>query len=502
MEKEIFISETSLESKIAILEDKQLVELYLETPEKNRMIANIYYGRIEKVIDGIGAAFIEIGEKQNAFLPFSQITKKNRISKNNTGVNSPTIEPPIHSSKDLKEGNFILVQVSKEPYFSKGSGVTTDISLAGRFSVLVPFSKNIGISKKIKNRKKRELLKKMAEELIPEGFGLIIRTEAEDKEIEYIKEDVKKLLANWKQIEKKVKSTKLPQIVHKEMGTSSSIIRDLFNSDVDRVIIDDKKKYKDIKSYVSDIDENLLGRIFYHKSGSLFGEYGISKQIEKFLRRKVWFKNSSYLIVEQTEALLSIDVNSGKFVGKQNKEDNILKVNLLAATEIARQLRLRNNGGLIVIDFIDLIKNSNKTKLETEFKNELKKDRAVTSTAKLSKFGLLEMTRQRIRNSLIFSMSDVCPVCSGNGRIPSKQSMVSKIEMWVKRFKLHNKAKRIYIHVHPNLMEYIDEKYRKLFRKIQWKHLLKITFIEDMDVNIGEFKVFMKKNSDEITEKY
>lgn len=505
MEKEIFISETSLESKIAILEDKQLVELYIETPKKYSMISNIYYGKIESVIDGIGAAFIEIGEKQNAFLPFSQITKKHglpRKKKRVVGAGSPTIEPPIRFSKDLKKGKYILVQVNKEPYFKKGPEVSTDVSLAGRYSVLVPFSKNIGISKKIKNRKKRSSLKKMAEELIPDGFGLIIRTEAEDKEIEYIKDDVKNLLKSWKELEKNVKNSSTPQLVHKEIGTSSSVIRDLFTSDVDRVIIDNKNKYKDIKSYVSDIDEELLGRIFYHKSGSLFGEYGISKQIEKYLRRKVWLKNNSYLIIEQTEALLSIDVNSGRFVGKKNREENILKVNLVAANEIARQLRLRNNGGLIVIDFIDLNKAKNKEKLENELKKELRKDRAVTSVAKLSKFGLLEMTRQRIRNSLIFSMSDVCPVCHGNGRIPSKQSMISKIEMWIKRFRLHNKAKRIFIHIHPNLKEYISENYRKLFRKIQWKHLIKITFIEDTEVNIGEFKIFMKKNNNEVTEKY
>jgi len=505
MEKEIFISETSLESRIAILEDKELVELYIETPKKYRMISNIYYGKIEKVIDGMGAAFIEIGESQNAFLPFSQITKRHGLPRKKEriiGAGSPTIEPPIHSSKELKEGKYILVQVIKEPYFKKGSGVTTDISLAGRYSVLVPFSKNIGISRKIKNNKKRSSLKKMANELVPDGFGLIIRTEAENKEIEYIKDDVKDLLNSWKELEKKVKNTNTPQLVHKEMSTSSSVIRDLFTSDVDRVIIDDKSKYKDIRSYVNDIDEKLLGRIFYHKSGSLFGEYGISKQIEKYLRRKVWLKNSSYLIIEQTEALLSIDVNSGRFVGKKDREKNILEVNLLAANEIARQLRLRNNGGLIVIDFIDLTKAQNKILLENELKKELKKDKAVTTTAKLSKFGLLEMTRQRISNSLIFSMSDVCPVCHGNGRIPSKQSMISKIEMWIKRFRLDNKAKRIFIHIHPNLMEFINENHRKLFRRIQWKHLLKITFLEDTNISIGEFKVFMKKNSNEVTEKY
>jgi len=496
MKRNIYISETPLESRIAIMEDKQLVEFYIETPEDVSTVGNVYFATVENVQPGIHAAFMNMGSEQNGFLGFSEI--KDYILFENGSLKKRT----FHDAKDLKRGQQILVQVVKDAYANKGPRLTTDIAIPGRFAVLTPFHDTIGISKKIRNYKRRAKLKEIAKSIKPEGFGIIVRTVADGKKEKEIKQDMKQLLNSWDQVVAAVKSSNnKPLKVYENDSMTSSVIRDMFTKEVESVIVDNRRKFRAIQNYVKEVAPELSERIFYHKDGSLFGAYGITEETDKLLRRKVWLKSGGHLIIDHTEAMFVIDVNSGRYIGHKDQEKNILKVNLEAAVEIARQLRLRDISGLIVIDFIDMQIPENKKALVKKFKEELAKDRASVSVADLSRYGLLEMTRERIRLSIMFSLSDECPMCHGYGRIPSKESMITKIDSWVRNFRQHTRERRVELQVHPLLYDFILEN-KKVLRKTQFKYTIKIDFVENDELSVGSFRFLRKRDKQDVTHMY
>lgn len=506
MKRELFINATTAETRTALVEDGILVELYVETPDESQTVGNIYYGKVENVIKGMQAAFVDIGTGVNAFLPFSEVGQSSSLptmlDDDEKEVDGLSIASPVNTPEDLVTGKPVFVQVIKEPWGEKGPRVTTNISLPGRLCVLVPWANYIGISKKIHSYAEKKRLKKVAHRLKPEGFGLIVRTVAENKDEADFERDIKSLMQSWSEVEKKVKVNPAPVLAYQDFESSSSVIRDLFTPDIDRVFIDGRKKFKSIQTYVKDVAPTLADRVFLHSGGSLFEKDNISEQIEKSLSRKVWLRSGGHIVIEHTEALVTIDVNTGKFIGRKEQEQNSLKINLEAAKEIARQLRLRDIGGLIVIDFIDLQYEQNKRLLVETFRKELKKDRAKVVVGQLSEFGLLEMTRQRIRMSLLYTVSEECPVCHGLGRIPSKESIITKIDSWIRRFRSHSKEFRLTIAIHPTMFEYINDKRRALFRQLQWRHLLKIDFQEDDTLNLDEFKVISRRQKKDITDLY
>ena len=496
MKRNIYISETPLESRIAIMEDKQLVEFYIETPEDVSAVGNVYFAKVENIQQGIHAAFMNMGIEQNGFLGFSEI--KEYISFENGSLKKRTFT----DAKDLKKGQFILVQVVKDAYANKGPRLTTDIAIPGRFAVLTPFHDVIGISKKIKNYKHRTKLKEIAKSIKPEGFGIIVRTVADGKNEKDIKQDMKQLLNSWDQVVSSIKnSDQKPMMVYENDSMTSSVIRDMFTREVESVIVDNRRKFRAIQNYVKDVAPELSERIFYHKDGSLFGAYNITEETDKLLRRKVWLKSGGHLIIDHTEAMFVIDVNSGRYIGQKDQEKNILKVNLEAAVEIARQLRLRDISGLIVIDFIDMQIPENKKALVKKFKDELAKDRASVSVSELSRYGLLEMTRERIRLSIMFSLSDECPMCHGYGRIPSKESMITKIDSWVRNFRQHTRERRIELQVHPLLYDFIKEN-KKVLRKTQFKYTIKIDIVKNEGLGVGSFKFLRKRDKQDVTNMY
>ena len=508
MKKEILMNATSLETRTAMIEDTKLVELYVETHDDNdeETTGNIYYGKIENVLKGIQAAFVDIGLGNNAFLPFSEVGKDANISTVMDADEKDTDDirffNPISGIDDLVTGKDALVQIVKEPWGDKGARVTSNISIPGRYLVFVPYTNYIGISKKITNYAEKRRLKKLAKKLKPDGIGLIVRTVAEKISEDAFQDDMKRLMDTWKGIQKTLKKTPAPALIYAEPERTSKVIRDLFTDEISRVLIDNRALHKKIKSYVKKLSPDQAHKIQYYDDGYIFDTYNVTEQIDESLRRKVWLKSGGHVVIEHTEALVSIDVNSGKFIGKKDQEKNSLKINLEAAIEIARQLRLRDIGGLIVIDFIDMYDSQNKSKLVKTFKKELHKDRAKVVVASLSDFGLLEMTRQRTRMSLLFSVSEECPVCRGLGRIPSKESIVTKIVNWIRNFRRHNREFRIILNLHPDIKTYIQTEQKILFRKLRWKYLLKIDFIDDKNLGIGDFKVFSKKNSNELTDLY
>ncbi len=503
MKKEIIINSTIGETRIAILENKRLVELFVEKPENERMVGDIYLGRVVNVVRGMRAAFINIGQKQDAFLHFSDIgdffstvSSMIDLGENN---HSAKLFPP----DKIKVNQNILVQIIKEPISTKVSRLTTQISIPGLFLVLVPNSKMIGVSKKINSIKERKRLRKIAKSIRPDGFGVIVRTIAEGRDNLVLKADAESLIKTWKKVQKKVKQSKPPMLVYKDMGMMSSVIRDLFTKEMERLIVDSRKLYRKIVAYLKDVSREMVGLVeYYDRKDPIFDYYGIEAEIEKSLLRKVMLKSGGSIIIDQTEALVAIDVNSGRFIGRETHEKNSLKINLEAGREIARQLRLRDLGGIVVIDFIDMRDEKNKQKLQNELKKELRRDRAQANITPISEFGLIEMTRERIRPSLMYTFSEICPTCKGLGRISSKNTILNQIERWVKRFRAGSKERRIKIVTHPEMRTFLSEGVRSPIRKIMWKYLLKIELHADDSMEFDEVHFYSKKENIDITNKF
>ena len=503
MNKEIFINESMGETRIAIQENNQLVEVYVEKQDNHRMVGNVYKGKVENVLPGMQAAFVDIGYDLNAFLPFSEIGSDEYIieesggkkGKNNKSFKYDNIEV------DLKKDQEIYVQVIKEPFAGKGPRVTTEVALPGRLLVLVPNANYIGISKKIWDKFERRRLKKVAQRLRVQNVGVIIRTVAEGKSEQHIENDFNQLINNWNKIENKADHESAPALVYEDLETASSVVRDLLTPDVEKIIIDSKRLFKKTQKYLEDVSPSLLDRLELYKLKSpLFESFGIESEIEKLMRPKAWLKSGAYLIIEKTEAMVVVDVNSGRFVGKRLHEENSLKINLEAAREVARQLRLRDLSGLIVIDFIDMKFEENRKKVYHELRRELKRDRAKVAVAPITEFGLLEMTRQRIRVSLLDSMSEECPTCHGSGRIISQETLVTRIDHWLRRYKSRHRSLRLQLELHPQNAEYLSGEKKHVLRGLMWQNFVHLKIIENIELAPDEFRFLRTKDGKDVTD--
>lgn len=501
MKKEIYINESMGETRIAILEDDRLVEVYLEKQDKQRMVGNIYKGKVENVLPGMQAAFVDIGYELNAFLPFSEIENSEYLldeDDDNQGRNNGN---GGNVAVDLHSGQEIYIQVIKEAFAGKGPRVTTEIALPGRLLVLVPNANYIGTSKKIWDKYERRRLKRITSKLKDDGFGLIVRTVAEGKSETLLKNDYQILKENWNKLDQKAGRLAAPALLYEDLETASSVIRDLFSPEIGKIVLDSKKLYHKFQSYLEDVSPNLGSRLeLYKLKAPLFESMGIESELDKLLRSKVWLKSGAYLVIEKTEAMVVVDVNSGRFVGKQGHEENSLKINLEATQEIARQLRLRDLSGLIVIDFIDLREETNRRKVYYELRKELRKDRAKVAVSPISDFGLLEMTRQRIRLSLLDSMSEDCPTCHGSGRIISRETLITRIDQWLRRYKSKHRRLRLKLHLHPEIATYLNKNKKKILRGLMWQNYVHIKIESDPSVARDEFRFFRTSDGAEITD--
>ena len=527
MKNQIIIHAAGKQTRIALLENGELAQLFIESPENQRTVGDIYVAEVRKVMGGIRAAFIDMNTPKDAFLHFSDLGEHlddylvmlngkevlgkdgaNRLQAlradkdpNQTNKSGTNTEEQNILGNMLKPGQKVLVQIVKEPIGSKGPRVSTNISIAGRFLVLIPMGDYVAVSKRIKSYKERRVLRQTVADILPDGFGVIVRTVAEGQDSKLIEEDLKDVLEKWNNIVKDIHTAKPPTLLHRDLEMTESLVRDLFAKDFDRILVDDPKMHKSLRTYVSKIAPNLLPNIELYKGNEhIFDHMRIMQDVESVFSPRVKMPSGGYLIFEQTEAMYVVDVNSGRYAAKKAQEDNSLKTNLEAAREIAKQLRLRDIGGIIVVDFIDLRDDVNRKKVYDELKKEFRKDRAKTNLLAMSDFGLIQITRQRIRPSVVKSVSRVCPMCGGGGSIVSQNTILSDIEGWLQKFKNATNYRAVDLHINPYMKGMLTKGWISQHFKWMMKYRLRIGIIEDLTLSMNDYKFTLSASDVDITE--
>jgi ribonuclease G len=439
--KKLFINSLNRETRVALLEDQKVVEYMIERPLEKRVVGNIYKGKIANVLPGMQAAFIDIGIEKNAFLYVDDIYPSKGIKKDDS-----TKLPAIREL--VCQGEQLLVQVNKEPVGTKGARVTTNITLPGRYLVYLPYGGHVGVSRRIEEELERERLKEIGEELICNQEGLIIRTVCEGITEEELIHDMNSLRQQWLDIYETAKHVEPCQPVYQEVDMIPKIVRDLMTSEIKECIIDDRLQLQRLKQEMSQYPELQERLILYSGIQNIFDYYQITAELDRSLRRKVWLKSGGYIIFDQTEALTVIDVNTGKFTGNQNLEETVLRTNLEAAKEIARHLRLRDIGGIIVIDFIDMIETQNQEAVLEQLESALKNDRTKSNVVGLTSLGLVEMTRKKVRQNLLEVVSKPCSSCDGKGYTLSEESVAAQVERMLLEYR-NRDIEAVLVQAHP-----------------------------------------------------
>jgi ribonuclease G len=502
MSKQIIVSEDEYENRIALLEDKELTEIFSERKNGNYILGHIYKGKINSVLPGMQVAFVDIGLPRNAFLHISDVNREfNEFGEWNQEEESKTKRKgPQYSINDLlKKGQEILVQIDKESIGSKGPRVTAYITLPGRYLVLMPTVENIGVSRKIENEVERRRLKDLVLKLRQDKSGYIVRTAAEGKGEAEFAAEMKFLTQQWEQISQRAKTLSSPALVQGDLGLTLRVLRDMFTEEVSEFVIDSKVEYHKVMDYLDAIMPNLKSRVkLYGNKEPIFETYGIEKAIRRALRRKIWLKSGGYIVIEQTEAMVSIDVNTGKYVGKKDPDDTILKTNLEAVKEVTRQIRLRDIGGIIVIDFIDMDNENHRKKVFRALREALKEDRSRTNILSFTELGLVEMTRQRTKPSLTRTLCQPCPYCNGYGSILSEETITIDVLRAIKKayYKTEDMNLKVIVNdiIAMRLLHEDSDNVQKL------KDSLKITLeIDgDADLHMEEYRIISLDDNQEI----
>jgi ribonuclease G len=513
LNKELIINAAPQGVEIALLEDKKLVELHNEKVDASFAVGDLYLGKVKKLIPGLNAAFVDVGFEKDAFLHYTDLspyarsllkfTKAAMEDKSPTGFDFGKfeVEPEIVKTGKINEvlGHRpnILVQILKEPIAAKGPRLSCEISLPGRFVVLTPFNDIIAVSRKIHSSDERRRLQKIVESIKLKNFGVIVRTAAEGKNTAELHEDLSNLVASWTSIQNNLKGATAPAKVLSEQTKTTSILRDLLNEDFNKIIINDKSLFTDTRSYIQKIAPEKADIVSYHHNGQpIFDQFGITKQVKAAFGKTVNLPSGAYLIIEHTEALHVIDVNSGyKSVGN-NQEENALQTNLEACEEIARQLRLRDIGGIIVVDFIDMKLMENKKRLMDSMENFMRTDRAKHAVLPISKFGLMQITRQRMKPEMNINTSEICPSCQGTGKISSTLILEDEIEKNLSYLAMQ-KHNNLTIVVHPILEAFLTKGLISKRRKWSWKYKIKVGIRSNNTYHLTEFH-FYDHNEEEI----
>jgi ribonuclease G len=506
-EKELYIDVRPSEISIALLENKQLSELNKEYINTRFSVGDIYLGKVKRLMPGLNAAFIDVGYERDAFLHYldlgPQFQSLNKyihliISKKQRNIDFGNLkhEPDIDKNGKITDvltvGQYILVQIAKEPISNKGPRLSSEISIAGRNLVLLPFGEKISVSQKIKSNEEKRRLKLLLESIVPDNFGLIVRTVAESKMVAELDREMKSLVNKWESLNEKIRGAKPPLLALGELDRTNAMLRDILNSSFNQIVVNDTPTFEDISNFIGEIAPEKK-KIVTNYTGKvpLFDHYGIQKQIKTLFGKTVPFKNGAYLIIEHTEAAHVIDVNSGnRSNSEQNQEANAVEINLLAAEEIARQLKLRDMGGIIVIDFIDMHDVQNKKKVYQKMKDCMDGDRAKFHIIPLSRFCLMEITRQRVRPETHIKTSEGCPTCNGTGKISASINLTQEIENNLKYLIKKFTVKKLIIKAHPFVAAYLDKGFNSQRKKWQKQYHQKIVVFPMMEYSYMEYHFF------------
>lgn len=514
MNKELIIDSNASEIVIALMEDKQLVELNKEKKNNNYSVGDIYLGKVKKIISGLNAAFVDVGYEKDAFLHYldlgAQVNSLNKYTKlamagktkilaMENFILEKEIEKTGKITNVLTANQPVLVQIAKEPISTKGPRITSELSLAGRYLVLVPFSDRVSVSQKIKHSEEKSRLKRLVQSIRPKNFGVIVRTVAEGKMVADLHNDLKTLVDKWYQIAAKLEGAKPPKIIQGEINRTSAILRDLLTEEFNSIYVNDTAIHDELKDYIKTIAPEKADIVKLYKNKiPIFDQLGVEKQIKSSFGKIVSIRGGTYLIIEHTEALHVIDVNSGHRINADNsQESNALEVNLEAAAEIARQLRLRDIGGIIVVDFIDMVDAANRRKLFEKMKEEMKKDRAKHNILPPSKFGLVQITRQRVRTETNVEILEKCPACGGSGEIKPSIIIIDEIENNLRYLVQEQNEKKLTLRVHPFIYAYLTKGIYPLKLKWYMKYKTWFKLEQAMSYHFLEYR-FFNKLDDEI----
>ncbi len=531
MKREILINAGRRETRVAILEDDRLVEILYDRSEKRSSVGDIHLGRVDAILPGIQAAFVDIGKEKSAFLHASDLLEPeddedesdegNGASKGNgrrkggggdkakggsggRRMREGSRRAIPNVADVLSKGEQILVQVTKDPISTKGSRVTRQISIPGRFLVFMPYASRVGISRKIDSREQRATLRKMVQNVLPkDAGGVIVRTVAEDVTEDHFRREINSLIKIWKKIERKKSYVRAPALVQREASLTRGIIRDLLSDKVDSLHVDSKEVYNEILKYLKQVDPDLESKVHYYTDATpVFDKYDIEAEIRSLFRSRVELPTGGSIIIQPTEALVSIDVNTGRYTGKKDPEKTILRTNTEAAREIARQLRLRDTGGIVVIDFIDMDTKGNRDKVLNELRSHLSRDRARTKAYAVSDLGLIQMTRQRVRPSLLSSQTEECPSCAGTGRVFTPEIVTRRLERTLARAGQTDRDRQLAIRLHPEVALYLLEAEPQLLKGLVKRTGLDLELRDDPMMRLDEFRLMSRPAGRDVTDLY
>ncbi len=506
MSVEIVINATKEETRVALLENKSIIELQLEKKKDLGIVGNIYKGKVVNVLPGMQAAFVDIGIGKSAFLYVADVATNMKeyasFIEEEEGIEETSLvsaegEPAEEKKQTypsiedlLQESQEILVQVTKEPLGTKGARVTTYITLPGRYLVFMPTIDHIGVSRRIEDAAERKRLKDIIMKTKRPGVGYIVRTASEGRNEEELALDIEFLMRVWENILGKKERVPALSLIHADLGLTLRTVRDLFTDKVDRLMIDNKEEYERVRDFVSSYMPNLLPRVKYYEGEEpIFEAYDIEIEISRALGRRVWLKSGGYIVIDQTEALTSIDVNTGKYVGKKDPEETILRTNLEAVKEIAYQIRLRNLGGIIIIDFIDMAKEKNKKRVFSALQEAMANDRVKTNIYQISELGLIEMSRKRVRESLQRTLCEPCSYCDGRGHTKSSTTLCYEILREIRRIATSSRDEKIVVTVNPNVATLFYDEERETVEDLEREYRKKIIIKSNSELHLEEYEI-------------